>query len=170
MLERYEWKKISVRDIRLPVGNLADLSVPPKEYLINHYRLGEDDKEVFSSEAALLLTKTHPIFIWSKNNYCVYGLRTLYIVSSIIPNTTIEVGVIPPSTSESEIEKLILTDDWLAKLIYSTKTPETDVFKSWRNMPKELLLKLSPALDMKVVEIAKVLKVSTPTLYKSIED
>lgn len=170
MLERYDWKKISVKNIRLPVGNLADISVPSKEYLINRYRLGEDDREVISPEAALLLTKTHPIFTWSKNNYCVYGLRTLYIVSSIIPNTTIEVGVLPPNTPESEIEKLILADDWLAKLVYSTKTPETDIFKSWRKIPKELLLELSPALDMKIVEIAKVLKVSVPTLYKSIED
>jgi len=169
MLENFNREKISVCKIRLPEEKYADLCIPPKEFLFDRFRLGEDDKEVFSVEAALLLTKIHPIFIWSAKNYCVFGIRTLYIASSIIPNASIEVGVLPSNTEECEVEKFILADSWLAKLAYSTKRPEVNLFRSRQKMSNETITELSPALDMSVVKFAKVLGVSMPTLYSSCE-
>lgn len=148
MLERYDWKTISVHKISLPDERLTELCVPPKEYLINRYRQGDDGKEVFSAEAALLLTKTHPIFTWTEKNICVSGIRTLLIASCVIPNEPIQVAVIPSSTPKSEIEKLILADGWLSKLAYSTNTPLASLFNTWRLLPKPWLNKLSPALDL----------------------
>lgn len=165
MLERYEWENILVKKINLPVGKLADLCVPPKEYLINRYRLGDDDKEVFSPDAARLLTKTHPIFTWTRKNICVSGIRTLLIASCVIPNDPIKVAVLPPGTPESEIEKLILADGWLTKLAYSNNSPLANLFSSWRKLSKGLLNELSPALDLTVAELAKTFHVTTPTLY-----
>lgn len=169
MLERYDWKTISVRDIRLPGEKFADLCVPPKEYLINRYRMGDDDKEVFSQEAALLLTKTHPIFIWTAKNICVSGIRSLLVASCIIPNASIKVAVIPPNTPESEIEQLILADGWLSKLAFSTNLPLANLFNSWRLLHKDLLNELSPALSLTVAELAKTFHVTVPTLYNSRE-
>lgn len=169
MLDRYVWEKIYVHKISLPSEKIADLCVSPKEYLINRYRLGDGGKEVFSPEAARLLTKTHPIFTWTEKNICVSGIRTLLIASCVIPNDPIEVAVIPSNTPESEIEKLILADAWLTKLAYSTNSPLANLFSSWRKLPKSLLSELSPAFDLTVAAFAKTLNVTTPTLYNSKE-
>ena len=169
MLERYDWKTIIVNKISLPDEKLANLCVPPKEYLINRYRLGDGDKEVFSSEAAHLLTKTHPIFTWTEKNICVSGIRTLLIASCVIPNDPIKVAVIPPGTPEDEIEKLILADGWLTKLAYSTNLPLANLFSSWRKLSKGFLNELSPAFVLTVAELAKTFHITTPTLYNSRE-
>lgn len=169
MLERYDWKTISVHQISLPSEKLAGLCVPSKEYLINRYRLGDGGKEVFSQEAARLLTKTHPIFTWTSQNICVSGVRTLLIASCIIPNDPIKVAVIPTNTPEKEIENLILADGWLSKLAYSTNSPVANLFSTWRKLPKGLLSELSPAFDLTVAAFAKSFNVTTPTLYNSKE-
>jgi len=167
MIENLTWSQKSVFELRLPLGKYADLCIPPEEYLLDRFRLGEGGKEVFTSEAAMLLTKIHPIIVWSTKNYCVFGLRTLFIASSIIPTATISVGILPPNTPESKIADFILTDAWLTRLAFSTKMPEGNLFGSWKEMPKNLINALSPGLDLTVKDLAKVLSISVPTLYRN---
>ncbi|HTP65234.1 MAG TPA: hypothetical protein VMJ66_07580 [Geobacteraceae bacterium] len=161
-----KWKEKSVFEIRVP-EKYANLVIAPDEYLIDKFRIGADEKEVFSTEAAVLLTKVHPIFIWSPKCYCIFGLRTLFIASSIIPTAKINVGVLPANTPENEIENFILADAWLTRLAFETWKPEANLFKQRKKIPKDLLIALSPAFDLKVVDFAKVLGVSLPTLYSS---
>lgn len=167
MIENLTWTQKSVFELCLPEGKYADLCIPPEEYLLDRFRLGEGGKEVFTSEAAILLTKIHPIIIWSNKNYCVFGLRTLFIASSIIPTATISVGILPPNTPDSKIADFILTDAWLTKLAFATKMPEVNLFSSWKQLPKTLINVLSPGLDLTVKDLAKVLGVSAQKLYRN---
>lgn len=165
MLKNLTWNEIPVYKIQLPGEKQANLTISCGEYLFNHFRIGEKEKELFSTEAAELLATIHPIIIRSPENYCIFGLRTLFIVSSIIPTSTIRVGVLPSSISEQEIGQLIRADAWLSRVMYATKSPETGLFHAKKSIPKDLLTALTPGLDLNVSDLSRLLGVSIPTLY-----
>jgi hypothetical protein len=165
MLDNMIWKEISVYKIRSPEAKYADLCIPCEEFLLDRFRIGDNEKELFSEEAAELLTKVHPIIVWPPKNYCIFGIRTFFIVSSIIPDKTIRVGVLPPKTTDHEIAQFIRVDAWLTRLAFATRSPEANLFQASKKMPKELVRLLTPGLELKVVNFAKTLGVSVPTLY-----
>lgn len=165
MFPDIQWKDMPVFQIRLPGENLAGVGLSPEEYLFDRFRIGPEEKELFTEEAALCLAKLHPIMVWSSNNYCVSGLRTLFIISSIIPATTISVGVLSSSLTDNDAQRLILIDAWLTNLAFSSKSPQASLYEAKKRTPKRLLQEFSPALDIKVADFARVLGVSSPTLY-----
>lgn len=169
MLDNLTWKEISVCEIRPFDDKFIDLGISSDEYLFDRFRVGSKEREVFSIEAALLLTKIHPIIIWSVDNICVLGIRTMLIASSIMPTAVINVGVLPSTTTYSDVEQLIIADAWLTRLAYSTKKPATNLFQAKIKIPLELIRTLTPALEMGVIDLAKTLGVSAPTLYNLVK-
>ena len=165
MLPDIQWKEMPVFKIRLPGEGLTRFSIPSEEYLFDRFRMGSEEKELFTTEAAIDLAKLHPIMVWSSKNYCVSGLRTLFIISSIIPTTNITVGVLPSSLTENDAQELLQADAWLNSLACCYKCPQASLFETKKRTPKRLIQRLSPALDLKVNDFAKALGVSTPTLY-----
>lgn len=163
MVANIAWEEMPVCQIRLPEEGLADLSIPPGEYLLEKFC--PEDVEIFSKEAALHLATLHPILIWSSRKFCVSGIRTLFIVSNVFPEAQITVGVLPPKLPPSEVRQLILADAWLTGLAFSTQRPQASLFETKARMSKDLLQSLSPGLNLSVTEFAKALKVSKPTLY-----
>ena len=101
-----------------------------------------------------------------KDNSCVFGLRTLKLISPHLEiGDIVRVGILPKNLSNSEIEEWILIDQLLSTSFFGTRKSVSSIFTQTKSVPNNLLKELAPAMAGSISTLSDLLGVSAATLY-----
>ncbi len=139
-------------------------------FTISNPSVPRNGLHTFTREAALKIAILHPLIL-THDYQCVCGLRSLQIiVPRLNPDDVIPVGLLPKTTSETEIESMVYTDVLLGSMVFAINAPQESIFSLCKIISESLISTMTPALAGKITACADLLGCRSATLYKWLQN
>ena len=167
MIKNIRWESISFEVISPPPLKMTQqLREQGVNYIVNKTQVGIKALPVLTREAALLLTRLHPLIVWGKKYHCICGQRILTLITPHLKKEDqITVGILPQSTKDSTLIELAQADTLLSQIAFSSRKGAQDIYLTSREIDGRKLGELSPALAGGMESCSKALGVSGQSLY-----